>query len=129
MSASKSNYSRGLVYKALFRATNLTAPTALFMSLHTSAPGLTGANEITGNAYVRQSITFAADTNGAGASSNAPQFPAPAPSNWGTATHFGIWDAVSAGNYIGGDALTNPVATSVGVPVLFPIASVTWAET
>jgi hypothetical protein len=129
MSASKSNYSRGAIYKALLRNTTFTVGANIYMSLHTAAPGLTGANEITGNAYARQAITFAADANGAGASSNAPQFPAPTPSNWGTATHFGLWDAASAGNYIGGDALTNPVATSVGVPILFPIGSVTWTET
>jgi hypothetical protein len=129
MSASKSNYLRGVIYKAINRNTGYTGPAQEYMSLHTAAPGLTGANEITGNAYARQAINMAADTNGAGASSNAPQFPAPTPSNWGTATHFGVWDAASAGNYLWGDALTNPVATSVGVPVLFPIGSVTYTET
>src|SRR3954468_5213513 len=111
MSASKSNYLRAAIYKAILRNTGFTGPATIYMSLHTGAPGLTGANEITGNAYARQAINFAADTNGAGASSNAPQFPAPTPSNWGTATHFALWDAVSGGNCIGGDALTNPVAT------------------
>ena len=129
MAASKSNYLRAAIYKAILRNTTFTAGASLYLSLHTAAPGLSGANEITGNAYARVAITFAADTNGAGASSNAPQFPAPTPANWGTATHFGVWDAASAGNYLGGDALTNPVATSVGVPVLFPVGSVTWAET
>jgi hypothetical protein len=129
MSASKSNFSRSKMYNALLKATGYTGPATVYMSLHTAAPGLTGANEITGNAYARQPITFGADTNGAGVSSNAPQFPAPTPSNWGTATHFALWDAVSAGNCIGADALANPVATSVGVPVLFPIGSVTWTET
>jgi hypothetical protein len=130
MSASKSNFLRSKMYQSAFKATPYTGPATIYMSLHTGAPGLNGtANEITGNAYARQVITFGADTNGAGASSNAPQFPAPTPANWGTATHFGLWDAASAGNYLGGDALTNPVATSVGVPVLFPIGSVTWTET
>jgi len=129
MSQSKSNFSRSKTYQSLLRATPYTGPSTIYMSLHTASPGQTGANEISGNAYARQAITFGADTNGAGASSNAPQFPAPTPSNWGTATHFGLWDAPTAGNYLGGDALTNPVATSVGVPVLFPAGSITWTET
>lgn len=129
MSASKSNFSRSKVYQSLLKATPYTGPATIYMSLHTASPGQTGASEISGNAYARQPITFGADTNGAGVSSNAPQFPAPTPSNWGTATHFGIWDAATSGNYLGGDALTNPVATSVGVPVLFPSGAVTWTET
>lgn len=129
MSASKSNYLRAAIYKAILRNTSFQGAAQLYLSLHTAAPGLAGANEITGNAYARVAVNFAADTNGAGVSSNAPQFPAPTPSNWGTATHFGIWDAASAGNYYGGDALTNQVATSVGVPVLFPAGSLSWSET
>lgn len=129
MSASKSNFSRSKVYNAILKATSYAGPATVYMSLHTAAPGLTGANEVSGNAYARQAITFGADTSGAGASSNAPQFPAPTPSNWGTVTHFALWDAVSGGNCLGADALANQVATSVGVPVLFPIGSVTWTET
>lgn len=129
MAASKSNYLRGVIYKAINRNTAYTGPAQLYMSAHIGAPGLTGANEITGNAYARIPLNMAADTNGAGASSSAPLFPAPTPSNWGTVTHFGVWDALSGGNYMWGDALTNPVATSVGVPVIFPVGSVTYTET
>jgi hypothetical protein len=129
MSASKGTYLRNAIYNAIFKNTAFTGAATLYVSLHTAAPGLTGANEITGNAYARQALTMGTPTGGAGASTNAPQFPAPTPSNWGTATHFGIWDAATGGNYYEGDALTNPVATSVGVPVQFPIGNLTSAET
>jgi hypothetical protein len=99
------------------------------MSLHTAAPGLTGANEITGNAYARQAVAFGASAAGVVLNNSTPTFPAPTPSNWGTATHFALWDAVSGGNCLYGDALNNPVATSVGVPVNIPIGSLSVAET
>jgi hypothetical protein len=74
-------------------------------------------------------ITFGAESAGAVSNSAAPTFPAPTPSNWGTATHFALWDAATVGNCLYGDALTNQVATSVGVPVTFPIGNVTVSET
>lgn len=129
MSASKSNYLRSKIYQAILKATGFTGPGTLYLSLHTAAPGQTGANEISGNAYARTAITFGTDTNGSGASNAAVTFPAPTPANWGTATHFGIWDASTAGNFLIGDALTNAVTTSIGVPVSIPSGSCTYAET
>jgi hypothetical protein len=129
MSASKSNFIRSKMYQSALKATPYTGPATPYMSLHTAAPGQTGANEISGNAYARTAIAFGTDTNGAGANSGAVTFPAPTPANWGTATHFGIWDASTAGNFLYGDALTASVATSIGVPVSFPVGNVTVAET
>lgn len=129
MSASKSTYSRQALVQALLKATPFTGPATIYLSLHTAAPGLTGANEVTGNAYARVAIAFGAASGGAVSSSALVTTPAPTPSNWGTVTYFGLWDSLSGGNYLGGDQLTNPVATSVGVPIDFPAASVSWSET
>lgn len=128
MSQSKSTYLRNLIYNAILKAGTFTGPATLYVSLHTSAPGLTGANEVTGNAYARQVIAFGANTAGAGSNSSAPTFPAPTPANWGTVTHFGIWDASTVGNLLFADALTASVATSIGVPVTAPIGNLTYAE-
>jgi hypothetical protein len=54
MSASKSSYLRTAMIKAALKNTAFTGPATVYMSLHTAAPGLTGANEISGNAYARQ---------------------------------------------------------------------------
>lgn len=129
MAASKSNYLRSKMYQAAVKATGYTGPATLYLSLHTAAPGQTGANEVTGNGYARVAVAFGTDTNGAGSNSGAVTFTGPTPSTWGTITHIGVWDAASAGNNLYGDALTNPVATSVGVNVVFPIGSITLAET
>lgn len=130
MSASKSTYLRNIAYNSILKNTAFTGPASLFMSLHTATPGLTGANEVPStNAYARTAIVFGTPTGGAGSNSSAVTFPAPTPANWGTLTHFAIWDAASAGNCLYGDALTSSVATSIGVAVSFPIAAVTVAET
>jgi hypothetical protein len=129
MANDKSTYLRNAIYNAILKNTAFTGAATLYLSLHTGAPGLTGTNEVSGNAYARQAIAFTTPTGGAGSNSGAVTFPAPTPSNWGTVTHAGIWDAATVGNFYGGDALVASITTSVGVPVTFPVGNVTWTET
>lgn len=124
----KSTYLRQAVFNAALRATAFTGPATVYMSLHTAEPGLTGASEVTGNAYARTAVAFAAPTNGSGNSSAAVTFPAPTPAAWGTVTHFGLWDAATLGNLLYEDVLANAVATSVGVALSFPAGNVTVSE-
>lgn len=83
-----------------FRNQAFTPPAAVYMSLHTADPGLTGLNEVTGGSYARQAITFGAAASKSITSSNTVDFTGmPA----ATVTHLGIWDAATAGNfYVGG---------------------------
>lgn len=86
-----------------------TAPTGIFVSLHSADPGNTGANELTGNGYAR--ITARADFGTVAASKTidndtAITFAAASGGDWSAATHFGLWDAVSGGNFLFGAALT-----------------------
>lgn len=129
MANDKSTYLRQAIYNAIWKNTAFTGPATLYVSLHTAAPGLTGANEVSGNAYARTAVVMGTPTGGAGASTTAVTFPAPTPSNWGTVTHFAIWDAATAGNMLEGDALASPIVTSVGVPIVFPIGNISAAET
>src|SRR5579871_4513941 len=126
--AAKSTYLRNAIYNAIFRNTGFTGPATVYLSLHTADPGLTGANEVAGNAYARTAIAMGAPSGGSG-SNAALVFPAPTPANWGTVTHIGFWDAASNGNFLGGVALTNQVATSIGVPVDFAAGGIVWSET
>jgi hypothetical protein len=60
-------------------------------------------------------VTFAqAGTNPTVSTNTAAiQFPqASAP--WGTITHFATWDAVSGGNFLGGDAVTASKVVTTG---------------
>ena len=54
----------------------VNAVTALigFLSLHTTDPSTTGANEVTGGSYARQAITFGASSGGTATSTNGQTF-------------------------------------------------------
>ena len=99
-----------------------TGPTATFFALLTAAPSDTGGGtEVTGGSYARVSVTsslanFAgtqaaastvASSGASGTTSNNGAITYPAPTAaWGVVTHFGIYDAATAGNLLFWGALT-----------------------
>lgn len=107
-----------------------TAPATLYFSLHTGAPSTTGANEATGTDYARASITnnatnFPAASGGVKSNDTAINFATPGSGGWGTASHFGIWDASTSGNFLGGGALSVSKAIDAGDTVSFAGSAVT----
>lgn len=97
---------------ALYRATSFSVTTPYF-SLHTADPGTTGANEVSGGSYARQSGAgkFAAAASSAIASNAAITWTVlPAV----TVTHVAVWDASSGGNFLRGGALTNSRTVEAG---------------
>lgn len=81
-----------------FRNTSQTSPTTVYLALYTAAPSdAGGGTEVSGGSYARQSIAFAAPSGGVSSNSALVSFTASGAS-WGTITHVGIFDAVSAGN-------------------------------
>lgn len=105
-----SNYLENELLDAVFSAGAFSVTTA-YISLHTGDPGETGASEATGGSYARQSAAFDAAASGATANSGTISFTdMPA----ATITHVGVWDAVSAGNFLWGGALTASKTTNSG---------------
>jgi hypothetical protein len=105
-----------LIAWLLDNAAAATRPTAWYVSLHTGSPGETGAsNELSGNGYARQEVTggFTISTNTA-TNGGLLTFGPNTSSNWGTVSHVGVWDAVSAGNCLVKGALTASKAATVG---------------
>jgi hypothetical protein len=104
----------------------VNAVTALigFLSLHTTDPGTTGANEVAGGSYARQAIAFGAASGGTAASSSGQTFtnmPSVAGNLW-----IGTWTLVSAGVYEWGGAtaaVTGPIPA--GASVVFATGAVT----
>jgi hypothetical protein len=86
-------------------ATGAYSTANVYVSVHTADPGETGASEVTGGGYGRQGpTTFSAAASGT--TSNTAQIDftnIPAV----TATHIGLWDAATAGNFLWGGALTS----------------------
>lgn len=91
-------------------------------SLHTATPGTTGASEVTGGSYARQSTTYGTGANGVQTSTNAQNFVS-MPSV--TVTHFGQWTAVSSGTYCGGGPLTSSLTVPSGATVAAAIGALT----
>ncbi len=115
--------------KLIFKQTNWTAPTTVYLSLHTASPGITGANEATDANYLRQNITSSMGTPASKSVSNtsAVTFAGAAVSY--TVTHWGIWDASTSGNFIDGGAFTSSVTLAIGDYYNIPIGDFTYAST
>lgn len=123
---SASNYLELALLDHLFGGGDFTRPASVFLALHTANPGETGASsEVAVGAYEREEVVndgtgwdSAAAVSGLGTKKNADiiQFVDPVGANWGTITHFSIWDASSGGNCLVYGALTSSVVVNDGDP-------------
>src|SRR5262245_34229377 len=104
---SASDYLEDLIRKHLMRTGTWAKDTTRYVSLHTADPGDTGASEVSGGSYARvqrdaSDANWSAGTGTDGTTDNVATITFPTPSaNWGVATHLGLWDAASAGNFLG----------------------------
>ncbi len=113
----------------LLRGQAYTPPATVYVGLLTAAPSDSAAGtEVTGGGYARVAVTAGTsawnntqgNTTGAssgsdGTAENADVITFPAPSaSWGSVTHFGIYDAASAGNLLIQAALTTPKTINNG---------------
>lgn len=132
-----SDYLEGQIRAHIFRTATFAKPTVIAIALFTAAPGEAGGGtEVSGGSYARVSLNpldanwSAPDTTGGQtANLSAITFPTPT-ANWGTITHFGIFDAAAAGNLLFYGPLSTPRVVANGDPApLFAIGalSVTFA--
>jgi len=136
-----SDYLENKLVDHLFRAQTLSAPATLHIGLLTSAPSDSGGGtEVSGNNYARVAVTSSlanwagtqaaasttASSGSGGQTSNNAAITFPTPSgNWGTVSHFGIFDAASGGNLLFHGALTIAKTINQSDTVSFPAASLT----
>lgn len=84
----------------VLRNVPFSSPTSVYIALFTSAPGEAGGGtEVSGGGYARQAITFTAPANGQVSNLADVSFPV-ATADWGTVTHFALFDAATAGNML-----------------------------
>lgn len=127
--AGKSDYLENALLDHVLRNTAFTSPTTVYVGLYTATPSdAGGGTEVSGNAYARQSVAFSAASGGAITNSGVITFPTPTPSGWGTVTHFGMFDAVSAGNLLYWDALTASKVINAGDTVTFAAGDIDITE-
>ena len=126
-----SDYLENKLVDHLFRGVNFTAPAQLHVALYTVAPSDSGGGtEVSGGSYARAALapstTNWSATNSVGSTANpssgtggatsnngAITFPAPT-GNWGSCTHFGIFDASTGGNLLFHGALTTAKTVNNG---------------
>lgn len=134
--ADKPNVLQGQILDAILRNSAFSSPAAVYVALFTTAPddaytsGIPTGVEVTGNAYARQVVTFAVPSGTPRSVANDIQvlFPAADPGDWGTITHFGIFDDPTAGNLLYWHALTNPKTVGAGDILRFSIGTLTITE-
>jgi hypothetical protein len=117
-----SDYLENKLVDLTLRGQAFTAPATLYFGLHTSATtDAGGGTEVTGGSYARKAVTaslanFAgtqaaasttasSGTGGVTSNNGLIDFPAPT-ANWGTVTHWSVWDASTSGNMLFHGALT-----------------------
>lgn len=120
---SKTDYLEDALIGHLFRGTPYTAPTILYVGLMTSAcSDAASGTEVSGGSYVRVGVAnnsaqwnATSGGNGTTANTNSITFATPS-ADWGQVSHFGIWDASTAGNQLICNALTTPKTINNGDP-------------
>jgi hypothetical protein len=137
--AQATDYLENKIIDHLFRTTTWTKPTALYMALFTAAPSDSGGGtEVTGGSYARVNLapldtnwnatqggTTGNSSGAGGQTSNAVPITFNAPTaNWGTVTHFAVFDASTGGNMLIWDALVAARTILSGDPApSFPIGA------
>jgi hypothetical protein len=127
-----SDYLENKLIDHVFRNRSYTVPSTVYVGLLTAAPSDTGGGtEVSGGSYARvqvgpsdsawqstQGTTTAVASSGTGgqtANGSTITFPTPS-ANWGSITHFAIYDAVSGGNLLFWAALTLAKTVNNGDP-------------
>ena len=108
-----SNFLETEILDHVFAGAAYTAPTTKYLALFTAAPGETGGGtEVSGGAYARQSVAFTT-TGNTTSNSAAVEFPT-ATASFGTVTHVGVFDALTAGNLMAYATLSSSKAIDTG---------------
>lgn len=134
--AGKSAYLETLMLNLILRTQTATKPSAIYVALLTAAPSdAGGGTEVTGGSYARVQVAqldanWAAPSGTPRSTSNSGSVTFPSPTaNWGVATHFGLYDASTAGNLLYWAALTTPKTINNNDPApYFPAASLVVTE-
>jgi len=91
-----------------------THPSTVYLGLSVASMGEDASGtELSGSAYARQSMAFAAASGGSAATNATITFPT-ATGSWGTVAYWSIWDAASSGNMLIHGAFTASKAITTG---------------
>lgn len=116
--AAASDYLEAEIAELIFGISAFSAPANVYIGLFTAAPSDSGGGtEVTGGSYARAAVTNDAtkwDLIAGNIENQDAITYATATANWGTVTHFGIFDAASGGNLLWHGALTSSSTVNNG---------------
>lgn len=123
----KSTYADNALLNAIFNASAFPSIAKPWISLHSADPGLTGASELSGGNYGRVdgSGKFSTATVRVVSNTSAVVFPT-ATAAWTQATHFGVFDAQTVGNFLLGGKIgtwSADLATWLAAYLLYLVGS------
>lgn len=119
------DYLENALIDHVFGGSTYSAPSNIYLGLFTAIPGddASGAEVSAGN-YARQEITFGSASNGASTSTNEITYTVSG-ANYGTVTHFGLFDASTSGNLLAYGNVSQPQNLTVGSEMTIPVGAVT----
>ena len=123
--AAFSDYLEDALVDHIFANTDYSRPATIYVSLHTESAEDDGTGaEVSGGDYARLGIDTGASTEwtvedepsggGRQAKNTSELTFTEASADWGTVSHFGLWDAASAGNLLFHGALPSSVEVASG---------------
>jgi hypothetical protein len=122
--AGLSTYLKNALVNETLRNTNYVPVTPIYLALYTTDPTVAGTGtEVSTGSYARRTIVFIAPTLGVTSNSALITFPT-STAAWGTITHFGIKDALTAGNLLYFAPLTTPRTLVSGDTLTVPIGNI-----
>lgn len=130
---SKSNYLENALLALELGHSLWPVPPVHHIALFTSAPNDAGGGvEVSGPGYQRKAMNndgtlWSAPASGESSNAVAVQFAEPA-GDWGTVTHFAIYDANSGGNLLRWGPITTPRTIGAGFIPFFPVGAMRITE-
>lgn len=123
MAGTMSTYLANALLNHVRGGATYTPPTNLYIAAYTAAPTKAGGGtEVAGNGYIRVTIPYGAASDGLMENSAIVAFAAASGGNWGDIVAYGVFDAISGGNFLGFATLDNsPVTINDGDILRFPI--------
>ena len=110
-----SNYLETEILDHVFGGAAYTAPSTLYLALHTANPDEDGSGtevSTSGTAYARATVAFT--TSGNTTSNTGAVEYSTATANFGTVSHVAVWDASTGGNMLAYAALTSSKTIETG---------------
>ena len=118
--AAFSDYLENALLDHVLRGVAYASPATVYLALFLTDPtDADSGTEVTGGAYARRSITFAAAAGGSVSNNALVTFPT-ATADWGVVAYIALYDALTAGNLLFHSRLRDSATVLSGQTMSYP---------